>query len=364
MIENIGKYYLYRHIRLDTNQPFYVGIGTVYEKDFTKDNMQGAYERAYHKHSRNRFWKFIVEKSEYEVEIMLESDDYEFIKQKEIEFIALYGRRDLKTGILCNLTDGGDGNSGISDERRELMSLAMKGKMVGEKNPMFGRKGALHPQFGTKQSDERRRKQSEKLKGVGAGGDNYSAKPVVNFKNGEEKGCAKDVSNLLGMNHSTFCFMLRFKKFNTTYYMYKEDYDKGLKPNELFKGKMYKPIINKVTEELYSNTKIPCKILNISGRKLLNYLNHEKENTTDYVFYDEYLISKGIKDFHFNYTGERYKMINTKTLQIYESDLVYALENDIDLGNFRKDLNQKKIKTDVVYLSDYLLENPNFNYEI
>lgn len=28
MIVSNGKYYLYRHIRLDTNEVFYVGIGT------------------------------------------------------------------------------------------------------------------------------------------------------------------------------------------------------------------------------------------------------------------------------------------------------------------------------------------------
>ena len=26
------KYYLYRHIRLDKYQPFYIGIGTIYKK--------------------------------------------------------------------------------------------------------------------------------------------------------------------------------------------------------------------------------------------------------------------------------------------------------------------------------------------
>ena len=31
-IEEI-KYYLYRHIRLDKYQPFYIGIGTIYKKD-------------------------------------------------------------------------------------------------------------------------------------------------------------------------------------------------------------------------------------------------------------------------------------------------------------------------------------------
>ena len=54
-------------------------------------------------------WNNIISKTEYEVEILLESDDYEFIKQKEIEFIKLYGRINRETGCLANMTDGGDG---------------------------------------------------------------------------------------------------------------------------------------------------------------------------------------------------------------------------------------------------------------
>lgn len=37
MIQNIGKYYLYRHIRLDLGSPFYIGIGTKRDcKNFRK----------------------------------------------------------------------------------------------------------------------------------------------------------------------------------------------------------------------------------------------------------------------------------------------------------------------------------------
>ena len=32
------KYYLYRHIRLDKYQPFYIGIGTVYKQDINSKN--------------------------------------------------------------------------------------------------------------------------------------------------------------------------------------------------------------------------------------------------------------------------------------------------------------------------------------
>lgn len=105
MIKNIGKHYLYRHIRLDIGEPFYIGIGT-------KRYKNSEYSRANIKSVRTNYWKNITNKTEYEVEILLESDDYEFIKQKEIEFIALYGRRDLGKGTLVNLTDGGDGSIG------------------------------------------------------------------------------------------------------------------------------------------------------------------------------------------------------------------------------------------------------------
>lgn len=123
MIVDIGKYYLYRHIRLDTNQVFYIGIGSKRDS-INYQKIKTEYSRAYSKHERSEYWKNIVSKYSYKIEIILESNDYEFIKQKEIEFIALYGRKDLKKGMLCNMTDGGDGivNYIASDELRKHRS--------------------------------------------------------------------------------------------------------------------------------------------------------------------------------------------------------------------------------------------------
>lgn len=89
---------LYRHIRIDKNEPFYIGIGD-------KEN------RAYSQRSRNKFWKNIA-KQGYEVEILFEDLTWEQACEKEKEFITLYGRRDLKAGTLVNLTDGGEGALG------------------------------------------------------------------------------------------------------------------------------------------------------------------------------------------------------------------------------------------------------------
>ena len=115
--------YLYRHIRLDKNISFYIGIG-----------IDSNYYRANSKKSRNDHWNKIANKTDYEVEILFEHDDYNFIKEKEIEFIKLYGRSDLKLGTLCNLTDGGEGCLGLvhSDESKLKMSIPNKGKIISE----------------------------------------------------------------------------------------------------------------------------------------------------------------------------------------------------------------------------------------
>lgn len=118
MVEE-NKYYVYRHVRLDTNVPFYIGIGSKREKYNT---FQSEYQRAFSKLNRNKYWKFIVNKHGYKVDILFESNDRFVIQEKEKEFILLYGRQDLKTGTLVNMTDGGDGMNGITDEVKSKMS--------------------------------------------------------------------------------------------------------------------------------------------------------------------------------------------------------------------------------------------------
>ena len=119
-----GIHYLYRHTRLDKDEPFYIGIGTKRRDREAKTN-KTEYQRAYAKSGRNNVWKNITVKTDYEVEILLESDNYEFIKQKETEFITLYGRINKKSGILANLTDGGEGVKGmtVSESTKKLQVL-------------------------------------------------------------------------------------------------------------------------------------------------------------------------------------------------------------------------------------------------
>ena len=94
--------YVYRHIRLDKNEVFYIGIG--------KDS-DSNYRRAYVKEGRNSHWINITNITDYEIEIIIDNLTWEEAAVKEIEFISLYGRYDIGHGTLVNQTDGGTGGS-------------------------------------------------------------------------------------------------------------------------------------------------------------------------------------------------------------------------------------------------------------
>ena len=108
--------YLYRHIRLDKNEPFYIGIAKTDRRLISKQN-------------RNKHWHNIVNKCGYEAEILIDDLTWDEACKKEIEFIALYGRKDLGLGTLVNLTDGGEGSTNVklSDQSRIKMSLGQRG---------------------------------------------------------------------------------------------------------------------------------------------------------------------------------------------------------------------------------------------
>ncbi len=115
---------LYRHIRKDKNEVFYIGIG--------KDT-----KRAFDRFSRNKHWENIVDKTEWFVEIIFEDLSWSEACIKEIEFIKLYGRKCNNTGTLCNITAGGEGFVGSHTENtKKIISQLKKGNTywVGKKH--------------------------------------------------------------------------------------------------------------------------------------------------------------------------------------------------------------------------------------
>ena len=102
-------YYVYMYLRED-GTPYYVGKG--------KD------DRAYHKHKRVK--PPAKDRIVFPYNNLTEKESLE----KEMELIAKYGRKDIGTGILRNLTDGGEGTSGriLSDNTKTKIGNSNRGK--------------------------------------------------------------------------------------------------------------------------------------------------------------------------------------------------------------------------------------------
>lgn len=233
---------VYTHTRNDNNQVFYVGVGK-------------HSRRAYTKHSRNSHWYNVANKHGYTVQITHRDVCYEEALSIEKYLVSFYGRRDLKTGSLVNLTDGGDGVENPSvrlsgedhpmygkkhtEETRIKMCNAHKNRpaysektlqlkranMVGEKNPMYGRRGKLNPNYGKPKSEEHRAKLSQakigkKISNTSryrhVGGKNPAAKKVIDDMSGKVYECALYAAIDLGMAATTLRNMLNGQKKNKT----------------------------------------------------------------------------------------------------------------------------------------------------
>jgi len=155
------NYYTYAYLRED-GTPYYIG--------------KGCGERIKQKSNRN----CQKPKDKSRIIFLKQNLTEEEAFRHEIYMIAVFGRKDLGTGILRNLTDGGEGSSGairslelrekisksmkgrtLSDEHKKKLSESLKGKKVSDETKKLWsiqRKGKKH-------SEETKRKMSEKKKG-------------------------------------------------------------------------------------------------------------------------------------------------------------------------------------------------------
>lgn len=102
-------YYVYEYLRTD-NTPYYIGKGRK-NRAFTKQGHTVPLP------SKDRI-RFVAEN--------LSSED---AKNLEVELISKYGRKDNGTGILRNMTDGGEGSPGriaTAEQKRKMKEARAK----------------------------------------------------------------------------------------------------------------------------------------------------------------------------------------------------------------------------------------------
>jgi hypothetical protein len=121
--------------------PFYVGKGS---NGRIGDHRKQA-NKSFHKSGRKLHKISIIHKLwrqglDFEEDIILNNLTDRESFEYEKEAIVAYGRLDLATGCLTNLSDGGEGPSNPSIETRQKISRSRKGKCLGENNGFYGRK--------------------------------------------------------------------------------------------------------------------------------------------------------------------------------------------------------------------------------
>ena len=129
----VKRSYVYRHRRVDSNEIFYIGVGTKKKnKYFLK--YQSEFQRAFSSRNRNNWWINITNITDYTVEILLDNLSKEEAEELEILLISEYKRADCCGGSLVNMTDGGGGkiNCPHTEYSKNIMREAFKGRVYSE----------------------------------------------------------------------------------------------------------------------------------------------------------------------------------------------------------------------------------------
>jgi hypothetical protein len=183
----MNDFYVYAYLRED-GTPYYIGKGRGY--------------RAYSKKGR-----IFLPPPKDKIIFLLRNLTEEQALSNEKDFIAFYGRKDNNTGILRNLTDGGEGMSGYihTEEYKKNLAKRVSGDGNPAKDPKVrkkiseaAKKRTNDPNYTYKYTEEGRKKLIERLKK-----DNPSKRPEVRelkrqqeagkkfYTNGKENMCFK-----------------------------------------------------------------------------------------------------------------------------------------------------------------------------
>ncbi|MGA2886131.1 MAG: NUMOD3 domain-containing DNA-binding protein [Halobacteriota archaeon] len=138
------QFYTYLWLRED-GTPYYAGKGSG-KRAFQKDR---------HRQNPPPEERIVVYPAQSEADAL----------ETEIVLIWYYGRKDLGTGILRNMTNGGEGYANPSADVRNNISMRMKGNtyMVGVRRTLETREKMGRAQIGNKKCLGRKRTSEEKL---------------------------------------------------------------------------------------------------------------------------------------------------------------------------------------------------------
>lgn len=237
--------YVYNHVNKLTREIFYVGIGSDGHKK----------KRANSSCNRNKYWKEYVEKNNgFDVIIFADDLDRDDACRIEIEQIKLMGKVANNTGILTNLSDGGEKVFlGVPRTMEQYQKIAakLKGKKLTEAHKVKLRNAKL----GKKLTEEHKSKIS------------VSGKKVIH-----DESWNKNIS--IGLTG--------FKRGKASELHKKARRDATLKNNPF--GARAKSIICLTNGRMYGSVKEAAKILNIGASNIHLVLSGKKLSVKKHRF--------------------------------------------------------------------------------
>lgn len=123
----IRNCYVYLHYTKDTNKLFYVGIGT---HDLAKYHSKYTRAMACAACSRNYLWRRCYLKHGRKVEIYKDNLTEKEAKELEIYIIEKHGRIIDNSGILCNISAGGEGRFKDNSNNKRIYVYNLQGVLI------------------------------------------------------------------------------------------------------------------------------------------------------------------------------------------------------------------------------------------
>lgn len=193
---------VYQHRRKDNNNVFYVGIGLSKYRATQKS-----------KSARNAHWHRIVSKHGYTIEITHKDICWEEAQSIE-KYLISFWREYYGKEALANQTDGGDGTFGYkqSEETRKKISQKANGRKYSKET--IAKRTAKFKETVSKPEIKQKYKTSR------LGAKNGRSKPVIDIVTGEVFDCIKYAANSIGINKSTLQDYLRGSYPNKTNFRY------------------------------------------------------------------------------------------------------------------------------------------------
>lgn len=135
------------------------------------------------------------------------------------EKVKIY-TKEMSLVVSANTRGENNPNYGkvMTQETKDRISKAKKesGKAKGENNPMWGKKGEDHPNFGRKQSQEEIEKRASKMRGE----NHFNSKIVLDTQTGIFFYSVREAAETYGIKKSTLAHKLRGLLSNNTNLIY------------------------------------------------------------------------------------------------------------------------------------------------